>query len=1345
MKTPPHSLPTRAALVLALAVLYPVTAGAQGLPTGFYVENAAPDATFDTPVALAFAADGRMFVAEKGGVVWIVEDGVKLPQPFIDLSWDVLNHHDRGLLGLTLDPDFLNNGYAYFLYTFDWNQAGDTQRTDVPGRLVRYQASVADPNVADVSTRTVLLGSSFSNAIPACYFSHAPGCLRFGTDGTLLISAGDGASYNQVDPGGLYSNCFGMGKLDASQDIGAFRAQWLGSYAGKILRIDPSTGQGLPSNPFYTGDPDDVESKVWAYGVRNPYRFGVRNNGSSDPADGNPGTLYIGDVGWNVYEELNVAHGGENFGWPCYEGPNPHGGYQSAAPAHHGCATIGTPANPSPHTPPLTWWHHGNAALSFPTGFTGATATGGTFYEGSKYPPEYQGLYFYGDYTGQWIKALTVNASDQFVAQSDFATSLGGIVDLVYDPFDQYLYYINIFEGAVMCIRHVDGDANQAPVTSAVVEPRWGYAPLLVQFDASATFDPNDDPMTFEWDFGDGNTSPLATTSHLYTVNGNYVAQLTVRDDFGAESIRQIPIAVGNTPPDGVIVWPHNGGAFSVGDKVFLIGSATDAETQAGSLLLHWEVTQTHNVHDHPNFFTGDGPVLSFDIVEHGLPHEVNFLRVELRVSDAGGLADTTTHYIVLNRSGETDITGDGTPIAFVTAPTGSGNPDISVVHDGVLPVAGTTDPLLQYDTDTGGGPRTSDWIGYQFADVRYFSRLLFQEGIQSPAGGWFESLDVEVLDNGVWTPVVHRQVVPPYRGNDGMDFDMYTVTFQAVAGTAIRIVGAPGGTGDYISAGEIRVYEIPRAEFSADVRIGANPLPVTFTDLSSVPGATSWLWRFGDGATSTDPSPTHLYSVPGPHTVSLTVTGPDGVHFEEKQRYILVGTPGLSGEYFDNIDLTAPVLSRVDPAVDFNWDTGSPHASVGPDAFSARWTGWVHARYTETMTLHTFTDDGVRLWVDGQILIDKWANQPPTEWTASIPMVADRLYEIRMEYFDNDSGATARLQWSSASQALETIPQARLWARECGQGTGDMDGNGTLTPGDALCVFNTFLNNQVVPVSCNTPAHECEDAAADTDCSGTVTPGDALAVYEHYLAGQPLEVCLGQTGFQIAAADGQAGAPRIAVERYQSGDAVEVTLVVRDPRAMRAIGFCVEHPAGFEFDTLVPAPGTRDWLMADAWSHGAGSIFVGGFDTRGTDASGAVEFVRVRLRRTAPDADAAAIRLVNFVDDLAGATTTASDGAPGVPGAFGLHQNHPNPFNPQTSIRFDVPAGSERVAVQLSVYDVRGKLVRMLTDDTRGPGVHMVTWDGRDQRGNPVTSGVYFYRLNAGDFRESRRMVLLK
>ncbi len=1339
-----HIRPVIAAALVAVALAADLHA--QTLPGGFYVENAASGATFDTPVAVAFAADGRVFVAEKSGVVYVIQNGIKLAAPFIDLSWDVLNHHDRGLLGIALDPSFTTNGHVYFLYTFDWNQAGDTQRTDVPGRLVRYTASTANPNLADINSRLVLLGSSFANAIPACYFSHAPGALRFGTDGTLLIAAGDGASYNEVDPGGLYPDCFGSGKLPTTQDIGAFRAQWIQSYAGKILRVDPATGNGLPSNPYYTGNAADIQSKVWAYGLRNPYRFGVRPNGSGNPADGNPGSLYIGDVGWNTYEEINVARagGGENFGWPCYEGPNPNGAYQAANPAHHGCATIGTPQNPSPQVPPLTYWHHDNGGLSFPPGVTGATSIGGAFYTGTKYPPSYQGAYFYGDYSGQWIKALVVNTSDDYVSQSDFGSSMGGIVDIQYNPVDQYLYYIDIFNGQVFQIRHVDGDANSPPVVSAAVTPRWGYAPLLVQFDGTASYDPDQDPITFAWDFGDGASATGAVTSHSYATNGTYVATLTVRDDFGATATGVVSISVGNTPPHGIIRSPDNGASASVGDQMLLWAQATDAESP-GQLSFHWEVIQTHNHHDHPNFFTADGPIAQFYIAEHGLPNEVNFLRVELRVTDAGGLTDTSRVYIALNRNGEADITDEGAAGALVTSPGGSGSPDLAVIHDGVFPPAGSGDPLAQYDTFTDGSPRAQDWVEYTFPGTRYFSKLVFQEGMHFPNGGWFEAPGVEVFADGIWSPVEFLQAVPPYRGNDGVSYDIYALTFKAHAGTGIRLIGAPGGSGDYISIGELRVFEIPRAQFSADTRAGSNPLTVHFTDESNVTEPESWLWRFGDGATSTEQHAAHVYTVPGPHTVSLTVTSAQGTYFEEKHAYILVGAPGLAAEYFDDLGLATPRLARIDAAIDFNWGTASPDPSIGADSFSVRWSGWLQPRYTETYLLRTTTDDGVRLWVDGALVIDKWVDQSATEWSASLPLVADELHEIRMEYYEKGGGATARLRWSSPGQALEVIPQSRLWARECGAGTGDMDGNGTLTPGDALCAFSTFLNGQTVPPSCDAANYDCERAAADTDCNGAVTPADALAVYQHYLAGLPLQICLGQAA--PASFTSSVATPRVSVAVVSSpvDGSVEVSATALDASGLDAFGARVVFPADeFTFDRLLPSPDTGDWLMLDARATVAGSAQVGGCNRHGLGSEPA-ELFRVRLLPAGANAQASHIVVTDFVDDLAGAVVTDAPPSAAPSSAFRLHQNRPNPFNPVTRISFEVPAGAGRVPVRLAVYSVRGELVRVLADGERAPGPYEATWDGRDERGAPVTSGIYFYHLRAGTYSASRRMVLLK
>jgi YD repeat-containing protein len=137
----------------------------------------------------------------------------------------------------------------------------------------------------------------------------------------------------------------------------------------------------------------------------------------------------------------------------------------------------------------------------------------------------------------------------------------------------------------------------------------------------------------------------------------------------------------------------------------------------------------------------------------------------------------------------------------------------------------------------------------------------------------------------------------------------------------------------------------------------------------------------------------------------------------------------GLSGEYYDNIDFTNYKFTRVDPTVNFGWDQGSPDPSMGPDEFSVRWKGMVVPRYSETYTFYTSSDDGVRLWVNGQLVVDKWVDQAITEWSGQITLEAGRAYDIRFEYYERFWGAYATLMWSSPSQPKEVIPASQLFA----------------------------------------------------------------------------------------------------------------------------------------------------------------------------------------------------------------------------------------------------------------------------------------------------------------------------
>jgi hypothetical protein len=146
-----------------------------------------------------------------------------------------------------------------------------------------------------------------------------------------------------------------------------------------------------------------------------------------------------------------------------------------------------------------------------------------------------------------------------------------------------------------------------------------------------------------------------------------------------------------------------------------------------------------------------------------------------------------------------------------------------------------------------------------------------------------------------------------------------------------------------------------------------------------------------------------------------------------ESQRQALVH--GLLGEYFDNADLTGLKRSKIDEIVDFDWVNNPPTTGdgIGADTFSVRWTGFVEARFTETYTFITRTDDGVRLWVNGTQIINDWNNHSITERQGTIALTAGERVPIRLEYYDNTGNASAHLRWKSAHEPEDAIPTAQL------------------------------------------------------------------------------------------------------------------------------------------------------------------------------------------------------------------------------------------------------------------------------------------------------------------------------
>jgi phage tail-like protein len=163
----------------------------------------------------------------------------------------------------------------------------------------------------------------------------------------------------------------------------------------------------------------------------------------------------------------------------------------------------------------------------------------------------------------------------------------------------------------------------------------------------------------------------------------------------------------------------------------------------------------------------------------------------------------------------------------------------------------------------------------------------------------------------------------------------------------------------------------------------------------------------------------------------------------------------GLKGDYYSGIHFDKLLLSQTNSKVDFFWGSGSPDLLVPPGDFSVRWTGQVRPRYSETYTFHTISDDGVRLWVDGRLIIDNWTDHAPTEDTGRIALVADRWYPIALEFYQKGGGATIKLSWSSRSQREEIVPQERLYSL--------VDETATTLPSDLQEAASSLIGQAVV------------------------------------------------------------------------------------------------------------------------------------------------------------------------------------------------------------------------------------------------------------------------------------------
>ena len=523
-------------LILTLAMLlaslllflqYSGTADAAAtLPTGF--KESVIFSGLNKPTNVQFAQDGRIFVAEKSGIIKVFDNLTDTtPKTFADLRTNVYNFWDHGLLGVALDPNFPTNPYVYVLYSYDadiggtapkWGQP-DTDSDTCPnppgatadgcvvsGRLSRLQASGDQMT----GSEQVLI-----NDWCAQYPSHSVGDLAFGQDGALYVSGGDGASFNFTDygqegnppnpcgdpPGGV-----GATLTPPTTEGGRLRSQDLRTSGdpvtldGTVLRVDPGTGRALPGNPLYSHS-DTNAQRIISHGLRNPFRFTTR-----------PGTdeIWVGDVGMGDWEEINRINNPtdsnvENFGWPCYEGAGKQDGF--AALNTNICNNLYS-ANDA--TAPYYTYHHNAQVVTGETCPTsGGSATAGlAFYPGGSYPSSYNGALFFGDYSRKCIWVMN-KGSDGLPDPSNietFAAGAAGPVDLKIGPGGD-LFYVDLNGGT---IRRIQYDPNGTTPPGDPQPPVCKTGQFLAEYfntwpppsSGTPTFQQCEDSINYDWNAG---------------------------------------------------------------------------------------------------------------------------------------------------------------------------------------------------------------------------------------------------------------------------------------------------------------------------------------------------------------------------------------------------------------------------------------------------------------------------------------------------------------------------------------------------------------------------------------------------------------------------------------------------------------------------------------------------------------------------------------------------------------------------------------------------------------------------------------------------------------------------
>ncbi|MQW74974.1 DUF1349 domain-containing protein [Nocardioides sp. dk4132] len=845
-------------------------------------EKVALDENTSNPMELDIAEDGRVFYIDRNGAVRIIQpNGTVVTAGTIP----VYTGQEFGLLGIALDPDFATNNWVYFYYSPPGTEALD--------RVARYTMS---GNTLQLDSATTILDVPTQRE-QCC---HAGGSLEFDNDGNLYLATGDNT--NPFDSGGYTP-------IDERPNRSAWDAQRTSgntnSLNGKILRITPlpDGGYSIPAGNLFDEDQDTTEKtrpEIYAMGFRNPFRIGLdEQNNNILVADYGPDAGAVsatrgpnGRVEWNILDEPG------NYGWPYCVGDNtPYHDYNfanSTAGAAFDCANL---VNDSPHNTGLTnlppakpavIWQSNNAAITGTPeiGASGAPMTSGTYsydpdlVSDRKWPEYFDRKAIWADWNNSRLFTVQMNQNGtNYTDINRFLPNLPMIRPhaLQFGP-DGALYMIewgsgfngNNTDSGVYRIDYVEG--NRAPIARATADPTSGPAPLTVQFDGSGSFDADTGDatgLTYAWDFdGDGTTDATTpTASFTYAEAGNYTARLTVTDEGGRSGTTNIDIVAGNTAPTVELTLPVDGGFFEFGDYLRYEVEVTDPEDgtiDCDRVTVQPGLGHDEHSHDYEQYDGCSGTLaLPGDSGHVGanIFGTIKATYTDNGAGDAGAL--TGVDGIILHTKHKEAEYFDA------TGRTGNGT-------------GGTPGVEVQTTTDTGGGQHvtgveTGDWFRWDVMNLTGITGVTMRAA-SATAGATFE------VRQGSPTGTTIGTLSVPNTGGAQTYQDVST-TFTGATDTSgeLYFVATTGGANVnwlQFNGRGVTDNRPPTVSITASTTTGEAPLPVEFTSTVSDPDEDTpitYAWDFGDGATSTESSPSHTYTTPGRYVVELTATDARG------------------------------------------------------------------------------------------------------------------------------------------------------------------------------------------------------------------------------------------------------------------------------------------------------------------------------------------------------------------------------------------------------------------------------------------------------------------------------------